>query len=294
MLVEQDPVSRSIVTDWLAQVLSEVDAPKEIAYGKVPRGEGVESGMEECRHHRRGRRRRLADEDALNQYFGHRKSRHGIQEKLPLPIGLFCTPTDHGPEERQRHQPENHLKGQGLATRHGLYPVFQEMEREAIIKERLDVNPHAKHSKKRKRSLSEDSYLEPAIMDETNVLEQRNNGVGHGTTPSTRYLRQGRAENSSDTTSSTSESSSQGIPSPEKPLKTYERRPRRRTKEDRYELKQEKARKTRVKRKITTKSKSKRKEKSGALNIQHFRAKNVASDRLTVGFCRPHNLVEAY
>lgn len=167
------------------------------------------------------------------------------------------------------------------------------MEREAIIKERFDVNPHAKH-KKRKRSSSEGSYLEPAMIDEINVLEQRINVAGRGTTSNIRYPRQGGGKNSSVATSSTSGSSSQRTPSPEKPSKTYERKPRRRTKEDRYELKQERAGKNRAKKKITTKLKSKRKEKSGALNIQSFRAKNVASDRLTVGFYRLYNMIEAY
>lgn len=78
ILVEQNPVSHSLVTDWLAQVLTEVHAPEEIAYGKVPRGDDVGSGRKESRHHHGRRRRHPAEKDALNAFFGHHESRYGI------------------------------------------------------------------------------------------------------------------------------------------------------------------------------------------------------------------------
>lgn len=76
------------------------------------------------------------------------------------------------------------------------------------------------------------------------------------------------------------------IASPKEPLKTYERRPRHKTREDRYELKENKKRNTskadeKAARPKSKKSK-KRKEKSGAALMHGFSAACVDSERLTV------------
>ncbi|KAL9016098.1 MAG: hypothetical protein Q9185_006534 [Variospora sp. 1 TL-2023] len=76
------------------------------------------------------------------------------------------------------------------------------------------------------------------------------------------------------------------ITSPKKPLKTYERRPRHKTREDRYELKENKKRNTskadeKAARPKSKKSK-KRNEKSGAALMHGFSAACVDSDRLTL------------
>ena len=76
--------------------------------------------------------------------------------------------------------------------------------------------------------------------------------------------------------------------SPEKPAKTYERRSRHKTREDRYEVKQGKTHKEENKQELKKKNKKqgkrKRKEKSGAALMSSFSAKNIARDRLTVSF----------
>lgn len=73
---------------------------------------------------------------------------------------------------------------------------------------------------------------------------------------------------------------------PEKPLKTYERRPRHKTREDHYELKENKKRAAAKADEKAAPRKSKksrkRKEKSGAALMHGFSAACVDSDRLTV------------
>ena len=69
------------------------------------------------------------------------------------------------------------------------------------------------------------------------------------------------------------------------PLKSYERRPRHKTREDRYEMKQTRKskRESNAVRSFTQRSKRRKgKEKSGAAHIHNFKAPNVSHDRLTV------------
>lgn len=72
---------------------------------------------------------------------------------------------------------------------------------------------------------------------------------------------------------------------PDKPAESYERRPRHKTREDRYELKDG----PREKRTVADKDgwekkrkKHKRREKSGGALMHNFTAHNVVHDRLTV------------
>lgn len=151
-----------------------------------------------------------------------------------------------------------------------------------------DINDsRSGHARKRRRSPSSTSSdLEPAALP----VEPLNEKVDRKA--SSEHKRRGIHD---DTTSlSASEplhSSSDTFFSPEKPNKTYERRSRHKTKEDRYELKHSKAA---VKQKRDTKDrkkgdakrvkKSKLRKKSGAALVHDFAAHNVAQDRLTVSF----------
>ena len=159
---------------------------------------------------------------------------------------------------------------------------------------------------KRKRRLSSiSSHLEPATFnshtevegkepDQAIDLVSRGSSVDLVDTP----LRSSSASNSSTIISV----------SPEKQVKSYERRLRRKTREDRYEIKQakevkmqqkEKEKKKKNKEKKRTgagaakkERKRNRKEKSGAALMHDFTARNVTRDRLTVRCYDSDNLCQ--
>lgn len=172
----------------------------------------------------------------------------------------------------------------GLAKRLGLHPPFQAMDLKQLHHEKRLDHVETTRDRKRKRSSSVTSYLEPALIDEPIKARDYLRDVDAIRQPESSRDPQ-EVESGKRSSSSTSSSSYR---SPVKPAKTYERRPRHKTKEDRYELKQDnKSKKTRPKTKGINKRKASRKDKkrkaqSGLAFLHKFTAKNVASDRLTV------------
>ena len=173
----------------------------------------------------------------------------------------------------------------GLAKRLGLHPPFQAMDLNQLDDEKQLDNAGITRDRKRKCSSTATSYLEPAVIDDP--IEARTN-MRNGDTIRYQESYNVGYEDKIDTSSSTS-ASSLSSPSPVQPaVKTYERRARRKTKDDRYELKEDKkVRKERAKGKKTAKKeasgkKRKRSKKSGVALSHGFTAKNVASNRLTV------------
>lgn len=151
----------------------------------------------------------------------------------------------------------------------------------------------ANSTPKRKRRLSSiSSYLEPARFVAHTGAEAEDQ-----VQPMVSFSR-GSVANSVDTASRSSsvslDSSTVISVSPEKPAKSYERRPRHKTRGDRYEIKQAKETKKRKKEKIEKKAKKahaakkdrkrNRGEKSGAALMHNFTARNVTRDRLTVRY----------
>ncbi|KAL8950537.1 MAG: hypothetical protein Q9222_003426 [Ikaeria aurantiellina] len=140
--------------------------------------------------------------------------------------------------------------------------------------------PHEFRQRKRRRiGSSTSSYLEPAFgVDESGKIPGDPKGPKNS-----RRLRQSDNRSASNPTSSLNST----IVSPKKPAKSYEKRSRHKTKEDRYELKQDKRRakartdegKGQAKPK---KKKRKGQERSGAALMQNFSARNVEPERLTV------------
>ncbi|KAL8698482.1 MAG: hypothetical protein Q9201_006548 [Fulgogasparrea decipioides] len=83
------------------------------------------------------------------------------------------------------------------------------------------------------------------------------------------------------------------ISSPEQPVKPYERRKRRKTREDRYELKQgewDKSQRSGEKARGKPRKKKKRLQKSGSALMQDFTAGNVKPERLTLKAAAPLGL----
>ena len=166
----------------------------------------------------------------------------------------------------------------GLAERLGLHAPFRTF---------ADHNT-TEHSERRRRkrgcSLSTSSLLEPAkelLNPQDNHIKVEFDGAG------TRVAQYGHPL--SDVNTGISDSPCHDPSPSEEPAKRYERRPRHKTKEDRYKVKKDgdkstKQRARKDKRNGTDKrnTKGKRKEKSGDALMHTFSAPNIAQERLTV------------
>lgn len=155
----------------------------------------------------------------------------------------------------------------------GLYAPFRSFGQEKTDMD-MDKNVARSNRKRKRRHSSVSSYLEPATF--AGHTEVGDDGCHHMKAPVSQGL---NAELSPDT------SVIKSIPQA-KPNKAYERKPRHKTRENRYELKQVKEAKTRKKKKHEGAPKKERKrkrmEKSGASLLHNFTAQNVAHDRLTL------------
>ena len=178
----------------------------------------------------------------------------------------------------------------GLAERLGLHAPFRTFADQ-------DTNERSeRRRRKRGRSLSISSLLEPA----EEPLDPQDNHTKIGFNgPGKRAAKYGHSL--SDVRFATSASPC-NVPSlPEQPVKRYEKRPRHKTKEDKYKVKQDgdkstKQRARKEKKRGTDKpnKKAKRKEKSGDALMHTFSAPNIAQERLTVSafknlFMRVHS-----
>lgn len=159
----------------------------------------------------------------------------------------------------------------GLAERLGLHAPFRTFADH-------DTNEYSeRRRRKRGRSLSISSLLEPA----EEPLDSQDNH--------TRSAIDGAGTRATKPPLSDVDSPSRGPSLSGQPANRYERRPRRKTKEDKYKMKQDsdkpnKQRAGREKKKGTDKPNKRRKrnEKSGDALMHTFSAPNVAQERLTV------------
>jgi len=176
--------------------------------------------------------------------------------------------------------PLNRISGRhevSLAERLGLHAPFRTFGDDDG---ELGHSTDAAHRKgKRRGTVSSSSLLEPAEIDP---------GIGHEDAErEDLYKLRARATGSPfhDGGISGSEGGSKLSNSPATKPKSYERRSRHKTREDRYDLKQDGKRSAKKQKKAGaagTDRKRKRKEKSGNTLMHDFTASNVAQDRLTV------------
>ena len=170
----------------------------------------------------------------------------------------------------------------GFAESLGLHPPFRTFRVQSE-----DALPHqedlARTRKRKRKASSTISYLEPAVVDE--LTDAENGKWKPPEREGTRRLPLSDDDGVLKPLSGFLRGPDQTTALPEKPAESFERRPRHKTREDRYELKDG----TREKRKVATKDsqekkqkKHKRREKSGGALMHNFTAQNVAHDRLTV------------
>ena len=173
--------------------------------------------------------------------------------------------------------------GHGLAERLGLHAPFRS------LRDRSDDSipeVQSRPQKRRRSRSSTSSYLEPAAADPFSNNEHARSS--HSTILRTVGTRPTLGDEDNNSQPTASKDSGVLQPPPEKLSTSYRKRPRHKTRKDRYELKEssrprEKTRQdTKKNRKEKKPKKPKRKEKSGAALMHGFAAQNVVQDRLTV------------
>lgn len=184
------------------------------------------------------------------------------------------------------HHSKDLKDSRNLADHLGLHAPFR-----SFASRGADARPPPQREderRKRRRSPSAaSSYLEPAIrVDDSD-------GGSDDLHDATALRASHVTQQSAKIMGKLSRSSSHTLGLPEKPLETYERRKRHKTREDRYEPKQERKRDNVKKREKGAREKPKRKrkhaQKSGSALMQDFAAGNVEPERLTVSLYDHHN-----
>ncbi|KAL8896729.1 MAG: hypothetical protein Q9207_007567, partial [Kuettlingeria erythrocarpa] len=170
-----------------------------------------------------------------------------------------------------------HGTSHNLADQLGLHAPFRSLATRGADAQPEPARLDHERRKRRHTPSSTSSYLEPAACFRKGT--ERPKGQEDAQPRRGDFYRQ---HTSIDATSSHSDTPEP----PKKRAKTYERRPRHKTREDRYELKDDKKRSRNRKndsevQKVPKKKRKKRKGKSGAALMHGFSAKNIEAERLT-------------
>ncbi|KAL9598918.1 MAG: hypothetical protein Q9219_004184 [cf. Caloplaca sp. 3 TL-2023] len=194
-------------------------------------------------------------------------------------------------ESRVGEEPAlNTRDDRNLADRLGLHTPFRSFAtREAdVIPEQPVQRDHELRKRKRRPSMTS-SYLEPAICF------RENKGRSQSRQDAQTDNNQDQSQHDGEAIQSISSSGTTALP--KKFKKSYEKRSRYKTREDRYELKKDKKNEKRTRAKDsekTTRKQPKKKrgraEKSGAALMHHFSANNVETERLTLQNTKPYGL----
>ena len=185
-----------------------------------------------------------------------------------------------------KQPPRGEQEKLGLAERLGLHSPFR------AFKDRSDEGDLAfiasDRPRKRKRHASSSNFdLEPAYQDDT--LNRKYDNFQTAEPPGRKAKGRRLAEVATESLSEIS-SGSTHAKAPRQFTEPYTRKPRHRTKEDHYELKDQNGKKkhsTKQDKRAEKKPKSRRrKEKSGAALMHDFSAQNVSHDRLTVSWSK--------
>ncbi|KAL8867143.1 MAG: hypothetical protein Q9198_008628, partial [Flavoplaca austrocitrina] len=166
--------------------------------------------------------------------------------------------------------------GRNVAEQLGLHAPFRSFA-SRIADPGAETQPENQLRKRKRKSSSPASLLEPAVYP--NVCKEPDQDH--------KDAEPGKSQDQDQLNhiELSSGASSAILNSPEKPVKTYERRSRHKTREDRYELqKDRKISKTKdINSKARDRPKKKRKgvQKCGAALMQNFSAGNIEADRIT-------------
>ncbi len=269
---------RTAIRNWLHVTDSKLTAKPTNAFAEQ-RDTEQRSKRHSKRHHETmypSKAKIQHDKDAGQKH--QRNNKSGTREKRVTDKVLLVNSHQAKPQANFTENTALNSDGLGLAERLGLHAPFR------TFKDHSDndtVDVQGRPRKRRRSRASTSSYLEPAAP--ADLSDNDHDHPIHATI--VRTASSGPVLG--DRVKKTSPTMSQGS---EKLLKAYERRPRHKTRQDRYELKdnnrdsekkKQAAKKDRGEKK---QKKHKRKEKSGAALMHDFAAQNVAHDRLTVSY----------
>ena len=271
---------RTVIRKWL-QLTDSSRSTAKLA-DPVPEQKNIEqkSRHDSGRHHTTRLPAETEDEHGKEAHQKHRKretrQRHVSDETLL--INSLQT-------QDQEHSKSTALNSNdiGLAERLGLHAPFRTFKNYSDD----EIPKVQRRPRKRRRSRSStSSYLEPAAVND--LSENDHSRPTHAPKIRTATMRPALDDKGKNSLIRASQVSEVMSPSPEKPLKSYERRPRHKTRLDRYEPTEDNRHGKQTKqtskkdRGEKKQKKHKRKEKSGAALLHDFAAQNVAHDRLTV------------
>lgn len=269
---------RTAIRKWLQVADSRSTAKPD---GEIPGPQAIER---RSRRHHTGRHslenKTQHDKKASRRHQRHNKSQS--RQRRVAEIDLLNT---------HREQPQMHLEEKaavnpnesGLAERLGLHAPFRTFK-DHSENDCLDIQDRPR--KRRRSRSSTDSDLQPAAA--TDLSDNSHDRSKYAKVPRTANRKPALVDRGNQDSPAASQSSERTLPSPEMLLNPYERRPRQKTRQDRYELKDRKTGSKKTKRAAKKdcmekkQKKHKRKEKSGATLMHDFTARNVAHDRLTV------------
>lgn len=276
---QQSP--RAAIRKWL-----QITDSKSLARPSDPEQQSFKRGFKY--HSRRGQWTRCPsetkdphDEEAAREHRRHSKS--GSRQKHVTDRSLLVNPLQARPRKHSEASTTVIPDGRGLAERLGLHAPFR------TFKDRSDDNIAEAQSRPRKRRRSKSStssYLEPAAAND--LSDNDHTRPSHATILSTVSERPAVSDRDNNVSPMASKGAEVISPSLEKLLKPYEKRPRHKTRIDRYELKESSRHSKKTKqdakkdRGDKKQKKRERKEKSGAALMHGFAAQNVVHDRLTV------------
>ena len=276
MAYDERQSPRAAIHSWLQQT----PRPETNSTESVPEGRNAES-----RRHQTRRQQKITGQTKPR---GHPKrianGECGERLQLDPRIDQSIPDKSRGEEPQgQTRKPSQPKPGHpGFADSLGLHAPFRIF---GYPQEEVREKPkHSVHKRTRKRNASSTtSYLEPAVVDRLIEVECDDRSVhleGRLRTPS----RSG-GDGNVGLSSRPLQKFQEAITSPGKPVEAFERRPRHKTRADRYELKES----TRQRKKPDKnneedkkRKKHKRKEKSGAALMHDFTAHNISHSRITV------------
>ena len=269
---------RTAIRNWLQVTNSKVTAKPTNTFAEQ-RDTEQRSKRHSKRHHETrypSKSKFEHDKDAGQKH--QRNNESGTREKRVTDRVLLVNSHQAKPQTNFKEDTALHFDGLGLAERLGLHAPFR------TFKDHSDndtVDVQGRPRKRRRSRASTSSYLESAAP--ADFSDNDHDHPIHATIVRTASL----GPVLGDRVKNTSPTVFQGS---EKLLTPYERRPRHKTRQDRYELKDnnrnsEKTKQAAKKDRGDQKQKKhKRKEKSGAALMHDFAAQNVAHDRLTVSY----------
>ena len=279
MVYEMRESPRAVIRTWLQQTN---DRSRRLESNHIESELSVHRSQEARRHNTRANR----EITSQNRIRGHPKRVATAETRQPLQQA----PDKTFPLRPHRDQPQEQIAktlqprpgDPGFAESLGLHPPFRTFR----VRSEDDLLHHedpVRMRKRKRKASSTISDLEPAVVDE---LTNAENGKWTSLErEGTRRLPLSDDDGGLKPLSGFLWRPDQTTALSEKPAESFERRPRHKTREDRYELKDG----TREKRKVANKDsqqrkqkKHRRREKSGGALIHNFTAQNVAHDRLTV------------